>query len=240
MCRWRVAAELAGFSPGCWRRRRGRRGGVGRAGSDDRYGASVAGARGGRKAAARRPSRRSRSPMSGPRRSPRPSATCRPVRLTPARRSRRRPPSRRPRRCRTGSGRQGQAQLADRSDLRQRPESTPAPVPPVKPQTVAELEQPNVASDASPDEPRSAPGRSSSRRCRRGGRPILRPLLRRRAHASHSSGGSHPRFEDRSRRQRFYPAVEQGIRPGGRRADRCRTVITVRRRSRADRRAGAG
>jgi uncharacterized protein YcbK (DUF882 family) len=32
----------------------------------------------------------------------------------------------------------------------------PAPQPPVKPQTVAELEQPNVASDASPDEPRSA------------------------------------------------------------------------------------
>jgi uncharacterized protein YcbK (DUF882 family) len=31
-----------------------------------------------------------------------------------------------------------------------------APQPPVKPQTVAELEQPNVASDASPDEPRSA------------------------------------------------------------------------------------
>jgi uncharacterized protein YcbK (DUF882 family) len=36
------------------------------------------------------------------------------------------------------------------------PESTPAPVPPVKPQAVAELEQPNVASDASPEEPRSA------------------------------------------------------------------------------------
>jgi uncharacterized protein YcbK (DUF882 family) len=35
------------------------------------------------------------------------------------------------------------------------PESTPAPVPPVKPQAVAELEQPNVASDASPEEPRS-------------------------------------------------------------------------------------
>ena len=35
-------------------------------------------------------------------------------------------------------------------------ESTPAPIPPVKPQTVAELEQPNIASDASPDEPRSA------------------------------------------------------------------------------------
>jgi uncharacterized protein YcbK (DUF882 family) len=33
------------------------------------------------------------------------------------------------------------------------PESTPAPVPPVKPQAVAELEQPNVASDASPDVP---------------------------------------------------------------------------------------
>jgi uncharacterized protein YcbK (DUF882 family) len=33
-----------------------------------------------------------------------------------------------------------------------------APQPPVKPQTVAELEQPNVASDASPDEPRSATG----------------------------------------------------------------------------------
>jgi uncharacterized protein YcbK (DUF882 family) len=32
-----------------------------------------------------------------------------------------------------------------------------APQPPVKPQTVAELEQPNVASDASPDEPRSSP-----------------------------------------------------------------------------------
>jgi uncharacterized protein YcbK (DUF882 family) len=32
-----------------------------------------------------------------------------------------------------------------------------APPPPVKPQTVAELEQPNVASDASTDEPRSAP-----------------------------------------------------------------------------------
>jgi uncharacterized protein YcbK (DUF882 family) len=30
----------------------------------------------------------------------------------------------------------------------------PAPAPPVKPQAVAELEQPNVASDASPDEPR--------------------------------------------------------------------------------------
>ena len=50
------------------------------------------------------------------------------------------------------------------------PESTPAPVPPVKPQAVAELEQPNVASDASPD----APGRSSSRRYRRGSRPISR------------------------------------------------------------------
>jgi uncharacterized protein YcbK (DUF882 family) len=36
------------------------------------------------------------------------------------------------------------------------PESTRAPVPPVKPQAVAELEQPNVASDASPEEPRSA------------------------------------------------------------------------------------
>jgi uncharacterized protein YcbK (DUF882 family) len=33
-----------------------------------------------------------------------------------------------------------------------------APQLPVKPQTVAELEQPNVASDASPDEPRSAAG----------------------------------------------------------------------------------
>jgi uncharacterized protein YcbK (DUF882 family) len=35
----------------------------------------------------------------------------------------------------------------------------PAPQPPVKPQAVAELEQPNVASDASPDEPRSNAGR---------------------------------------------------------------------------------
>ena len=34
----------------------------------------------------------------------------------------------------------------------------PAPQPPVKPQAVAALEQPNVASDASPDEPRSAAG----------------------------------------------------------------------------------
>ena len=34
----------------------------------------------------------------------------------------------------------------------------PAPTPPVKPQAVAELEQPNVASDASPDEPRSGAG----------------------------------------------------------------------------------
>ena len=33
------------------------------------------------------------------------------------------------------------------------PESAPTPVPPVKPQAVAELEQPNVASDASPDVP---------------------------------------------------------------------------------------
>ena len=54
------------------------------------------------------------------RRSPRPSATCRLVRLTPA-------------------------------------QSNSAPTPPVKPQTVAALEQPNVASDASADEPRSAP-----------------------------------------------------------------------------------
>jgi uncharacterized protein YcbK (DUF882 family) len=38
------------------------------------------------------------------------------------------------------------------------PESTPAPVPPVKPQAVAELEQPNLASDASPEEPRSNTG----------------------------------------------------------------------------------
>jgi uncharacterized protein YcbK (DUF882 family) len=36
------------------------------------------------------------------------------------------------------------------------PES--APTPPVKPQAVAALEQPNVASDASPDEPRSSAG----------------------------------------------------------------------------------
>jgi hypothetical protein len=36
------------------------------------------------------------------------------------------------------------------------PES--APTPPVKPQAVAELEQPNVASDASPEEPRSSAG----------------------------------------------------------------------------------
>jgi hypothetical protein len=36
------------------------------------------------------------------------------------------------------------------------PES--APTPPVKPQAVAELEQPSVASDASPDEPRSDAG----------------------------------------------------------------------------------
>ena len=34
----------------------------------------------------------------------------------------------------------------------------PAPAPPVKPQAVAELEQPNVASDVSPDEPRGAAG----------------------------------------------------------------------------------
>jgi hypothetical protein len=34
----------------------------------------------------------------------------------------------------------------------------PAPAPPVKPQAVAALEQPNVASDASPDEPRSSTG----------------------------------------------------------------------------------
>ncbi len=36
--------------------------------------------------------------------------------------------------------------------------SEPTPAPPVKPQAVAELEQPNVASDASPDEPRSSAG----------------------------------------------------------------------------------
>jgi uncharacterized protein YcbK (DUF882 family) len=34
----------------------------------------------------------------------------------------------------------------------------PAPTPPAKPQAVAELEQPNVASDASPEEPRSSAG----------------------------------------------------------------------------------
>jgi uncharacterized protein YcbK (DUF882 family) len=36
------------------------------------------------------------------------------------------------------------------------PEPTPAPVPPVKPQAVAALEQPNVASDASPEESRNS------------------------------------------------------------------------------------
>ena len=36
--------------------------------------------------------------------------------------------------------------------------SEPAPAPPVKPQAVAALEQPNVASDASPDEPLSSAG----------------------------------------------------------------------------------
>ena len=40
--------------------------------------------------------------------------------------------------------------------LTRAPQVAPTPVPPVKPQAVAELEQPNIASDASPEAPRSA------------------------------------------------------------------------------------
>ena len=47
-----------------------------------------------------------------------------------------------------------------------------APTPPAKPQAVAELEQPNVASDAAPDEPSGAAGPKIWRPCRRAGRPI--------------------------------------------------------------------
>ncbi len=39
--------------------------------------------------------------------------------------------------------------------------------------------------------------------------------IRERAYAADASSGSHSRFEDRSTRQRCYPAVEQGVRPGG-------------------------
>ena len=85
-----------------------------------------------------------------------------------------------------------------------------------------------------------APGRSSSRAAAaaeagrsRGSR------VRRCAHASNASGGCHPRFEDRPRRRRFYPAFEQAIRPG--RAARIAAAgYYVRCRPRADRRARAG
>ena len=64
--------------------------------------------------------------------------------------------------------------------------------------------------------------------------------IRQRAHASDSSGGSDPRFEDRpDRRRRFYPAVEQGIRPGAQRG-LAAAGHYLRRRPRADRRACAG
>ena len=56
--------------------------------------ATTGNARGGRSGGPQRRAARSRSPTSGPRRSPRPSATCPPAPLTPAPPSLRRPPSR--------------------------------------------------------------------------------------------------------------------------------------------------
>ena len=112
-------------------------------------------------AAVRRPSRRSRSPMSGRKRSPRRSATCRPAPPTPDPRPRR---PRRPRPCSGGAPGAGSGA------------SAPAPDPAPKPEVVAALEQPQVESDASARRRRSSSRgrsrRSISRPCRRGGRPI--------------------------------------------------------------------
>ena len=118
------------------------------------------------------------------------------------------------------------------------PES--APTPPVKPQAVAELEQPNVASDASPEEPRSSAGPK-----------FIAPLPPRKPAdlaAFAFAGAPMPPIrpadvilasKDRPRRRRFYTAVEQGIRPGPA-AWIAAAGYYVRRRPRADRRAGAG
>ena len=84
----------------------------------------------------------------------------------------------------------------------------PAPQPPAKPQAVAAQQQPQVASDASADvaeaEVRRAAAAAAAGRFRR-------PRARRHAVASDSSGGSDPRLDDRSRRERFCAAGEQGI-----------------------------
>ena len=110
----------------------------------------------------RRQSRRSRSPMSGRRRSPRPSATCPPVTAyasapEPALRSAEAPEPQASADVRASRrSRQAKRNLPTGPTYASAPES--APTPPVKPQAVAELEQPNVASDASPEEPRSSTG----------------------------------------------------------------------------------
>ncbi len=200
MCRWRAAAALAGSSPGCSaaaapttprsqaaRKRRPRW----------RRPATRAAVEGGGSA-----SRRSRSPTSGRRRSPRPSATCRPVPPTPDAAE----PA--PRRQAAGAADSGPEAVAKaKRNLPTGPAyasaAEPAPTPPVKPQAVAELEQPDVASDASPDEPRSSAGpKFIAPLPPRRPADLARPRIRRRPHASGSSGGSDPCLGHRPDRRR--------------------------------------
>jgi len=118
------------------------------------------------------------------------------------------------------------------------PES--APPPPVKPQAVAELEQPNVASDASPDAPRSSAVAK-----------FLAPLPPRRpadlvalAFAAAPMPPTRPADlilaskSDQGGR-RLYPAVDQGL-PSGRSARTAAARHYIRRRPRADGGARAG
>ena len=76
----------------------------------------------------------------------------------------------------------------------------PAPTPPVKPQVVAALQQPDVASDASTD---SAEPKFVAPLPPRRPADLARPRFRRRPHASGSSGGSDPCLGDGSGRRRF-------------------------------------
>ena len=114
-----------------------------------------------------------------------------------------------------------------------------APTPPVKPQVVAALVEPNAASDASPSEPQSAfevPGAAAAAAANRS-RP--RGRARRGAHASSASSQSHPDVASaRERRCPMAGAVEQRAPPW--RPGLAAAGHHARHRRRAGRRARAG
>ena len=140
-------------------------------------------------------SRRLRSPMSGRRRSRRPSATCRPAPPTPE------PvepaPAAKPEASDSGPEAVAKAKRNLPTGPAYASAADSAPTPPVKPQTrrgagTARRRQRRFA-----DEPRRRPARSL--RAAAAARPadLVGARARRRSHASDSSGGSDPCLEDR-------------------------------------------